>query len=279
MRIKTDISLSSMTTVRIGGVANKLWCPESEDDLPCLPRQIDGTYRIISGGSNLLINDARTFDDVIYMGDYDKSIHSLGNGRYRVGSSVRVQRLIRRINKDGYGGIEELFSIPAMIGGLICMNASVPSANTCISQHLESVEVFDGERIIRFPKDNCGFGYRQSRFQDGQMIVLSAVFSFPSQDAEISRMRVEERMKKVKQSQDRSHPNFGSVFRVCDSRIMHLVRRAGVRKGGASFSEKTLNWLLCDHASFADAIVCINRVRLLHSILLRKNELEVMIWE
>lgn len=268
-----------MTTIRIGGITARLWCPENDSDLKLCPRQPDGTYRVISGGSNLLISDLRTYDNIIYMGLFDKSIQAMGHGRYRVGSSVRIQNLIRRINDDGYGGIEELYSIPAMVGGLICMNASVPSSDTCISRYLESVEVFDGSRVSRYSKDECGFAYRRSRFQNGRMIILSAIFAFPSQEIDVSKARIKERIQKVKTSQDHSHPNFGTVFRACDSRIMRAIRRFHIHKGGASFSAKTANWILSNQASFSEVVACIKLVSTLHRLLFRKCELEVVIWE
>lgn len=159
------------------------------------------------------------------------------------------------------------------------MNASVPSAGVCISDHLISVEVFDGERVVTIPKDECGFGHRRSRFQDGRSIILSATFRFPEQDLAVSAERIRARRELVKETQDHSHPNFGSVFRKCDPRIMSVVRKVGLRKGGASFSRKASNWLLNDGATFADALGCIERVERLHRLLRRPCEREVVVWE
>ena len=57
------------------------------------------------------------------MNKVNNDIISLGNGKYYIGASVRLQRIINTINKDGYGGIEYLMSVPAMLGGAIYMNA------------------------------------------------------------------------------------------------------------------------------------------------------------
>ena len=243
-RIKAEkgVELAPLTTFKMGGKAARLWEPKRGDDLRALPKGKNG-FRVISAGSNLLVSE-RTFTDVISMRDFDDSIEDLGNGEYRVGASARIQRLIAKMNADGYGGIEALVSVPAMVGGLICMNASVPSAKTCISDHLVSVEVFDGEKSFEVPKSECGFGYRTSAFQDGHALILGARFKFPEQDPTASAVKVDARRKHVKETQDKSAPNFGSVFRDSSGRAMSLIRKRGLAVGGISFSRKTGNWIL-----------------------------------
>lgn len=273
-----DVRLSSLTSVRIGGDAENLWIPKKGDDLKQLPKE-GGKYRIISGGSNLLISDARTFHDVISMGDYDDSIEALGDGLYRVGASVRIQKLIDRINADGYGGIEELVSIPGMLGGLVYMNASVPSAGTCISDYLISVEVYNGERNETLDKDECGFGYRTSRFQTDTIIILSATFAFPPQSSQESARRVNARRERCKRLQDPSAPNFGSVFRASSRKLMNYVKKLGWSENGCSFSKKTSNWMLNAGGTYSDAITLIARVERLHKLFGKPCDPEVRIWD
>lgn len=276
MIVKEDVSLAAMTTFRMGGTAERLWVPESVDDLALLPSDA-GMYRVISAGSNLLVSE-RKFDNVVSMGAYDRSIAKLEDGRWRVGCSVRCQAFIRAINNAGFGGVEELVSIPALVGGLVCMNASVPSANVCISDHLVEVEAYVDGEVRRFSREECGFGYRTSVFQDGRHIILSAIFEFPRQDPEVSKRRRAARIEHVRTAQDRSAPNFGSVFKRSDRRIMALVRRLGFRCGGAAFSKVAPNWLLNESASFEDADACLRRVQTMHRLLHRPCELEVVIW-
>lgn len=255
-----------------------MWVPNRGDDLSLLPRESGGAYRVISGGSNLLINDARSFLDVISMKDYDREIRPLGQGRYEVGCSVRVQRLIQVVNKDGYGGIEELVSIPGLIGGLICMNASVPSANVRISDHLVSVRAFVDGRVVEYGKPECGFGYRRFRFHGCRHLVLSAVFDFPEQDAAISASRIASRQEHCKHTQDYSAPNFGSVFRKHSDRIMGLVMKMGCDSGKVPFSRKRKNWMLNEGGAFSDAMAVIKRVERLHALAHCPCEREVVVW-
>ena len=276
IKVEKGVDLASLTTFKMGGKAARLWEPKRGDDLRALPKGKNG-FRVISAGSNLLVSE-RTFTDVISMRDFDDSIEDLGNGEYRVGASVRVQRLIPKVNADGYGGIEALVSIPAMVGGLICMNASVPSAKTCISDHLVSVEVFDGEKSFEVPKSECGFGYRTSAFQDGRALILGARFKFPEQDPTASAVKVDARRKHVKETQDKSAPNFGSVFRDSSGRAMNLIRKRGLAVGGISFSRKTGNWILNGGGSFDDAMSLLGKAVAVNKLLGKKAKLEVRVW-
>ena len=276
IELKRGVSLAPLTTFKMGGKAARLWVPRRGDDLRALPKGKSG-YRILSAGSNLLVSD-RTFTDVISMREYDDSIENLGGGKYRVGASVRVQRLISKINADGYGGVEALVSIPAMMGGLICMNASVPSVKTCISDYLISVEVFDGEKVIEVPRVECGFGYRASAFQDGHALILGALFKFPEQDPAVSAAKVEARRNRVRDVQDKSAPNFGSVFCQSSGKAMKLICKKGLSSGGIAFSRKTSNWLLNNGGSFDDAMTVLERAKAVNRLFGKKAKLEVRVW-
>lgn len=277
INVEKGVDLAPLTTFRMGGKAARFWKPKRGDDLCALPKGKSG-YRVISAGSNLLVSE-RTFTDVVSMREFDDSIEGLGGGEYRVGASVRVQRLISKVNADGYGGIEAFVSVPAMVGGMICMNASVPSAKSCISDYLLSVEVFDGEKVVEVPKSDCAFGYRTSAFQDGHALVLGACFRFPKQDPVVSAAKVDARRKHVKQTQDKSAPNFGSVFCVSSARAMRLIRKKGLAVGGVGFSRKTGNWILNNGGSFADAIAVLGKAKRINGMFGTRAKLEVRVWK
>ena len=49
----------------------------------------------------------RFLKNVIFLGDFNNKITRLGDGKYEVGASVKLHKLIKFINMDGYGGIED----------------------------------------------------------------------------------------------------------------------------------------------------------------------------
>ena len=129
------------------------------------------------GGSNLLINDKKIFKTVIYMKNIDNRIIQLTEGRFYVGASNRIQKVITELNQLGYGGFEEFIGLPAMIGGMIYMNAGIGSENNSrftMSDFVERVRAFDLETkdYIWLLNKDCEFSHRKSVFQTGKYIIV-----------------------------------------------------------------------------------------------------------
>ncbi len=279
MKIKSNEDLSRHTTVKIGGIADNYYIPESVDELIQLTCELCD-YKILSAGSNLLINDKIHIKNVIYMGEVCKDIRNMGNGRYYCGASVRIQKLISVINKDGYGGIEELVSVPAMIGGMIYMNASIGNDVVVLSDHIVRVDVICQGKRMSLSKEECGFEHRASRFHSDDSIIIGAEFQFPEQSFEISEKRRKTRLEACKQKLDFSGYNFGSLFKQCDYMLMSRLARLGVKSGRVSLSHKTTNWLLNNGGgTYKQAMSVIKICMLSHKLLRKKAELEVCVWD
>lgn len=280
MKILKNEKLDKYTTVRIGGTAETLYIPESTEELIQLIRDKNPKY-FIGGGSNLLIAE-RSFDQVVLLKEFSKEIIDLGDGSFRVGASVRLQKLIKYINDAGYGGIEYLFSVPGLIGGAVVMNAGRGRKfNKCISDYITKIRVLKDNTVIELDKTQCDFSYRNSIFKNNsEIIILEVWFTFPQQsEAESYRLR-KERIELCKNVQDNSKPNFGTVFMYADARIMKCVSKLGVHKGNICYSKKTANWMLSDkEGKFKDAVSLIRRVQTIHKVLRKKAIPEVIIWE
>lgn len=274
-------SLSKYTTIKIGGVAKKMYFPESIDELKYVTT-MSCENLVIGGGSNLLIAN-REFDSVINMQKFDSRIINLGNGKYEVGASVRLQNLIKCINNDGYGGIEYLYSVPGLVGGAIVMNAgSGEMTKFCVGTMIESVKCLYKGKLIELKREQCQFKHRDSIFKGDEYVVVSAIFHFERVNKCISEKRREERIEFCKATQDSSAPNFGSVFKYSNYRIMRIIQILSLgKKKGVHFSRKSGNWLLNsgDGEGFNDAKRLICFVKVIHKILKKKCEVEVIIWE
>lgn len=280
---KVNENLAKYTTIKIGGCASVLFMPESVEELVELVKD-KGMLPIISGGSNLLINDKRVFAEVIYLGKIDQTIKQMSDGMYYIGSSVRLQKIINTINADGFGGIEFLFSVPGMLGGAVYMNAGRGSDKKCISDCIKDVYVIDknGNQII-LSKDECHFDYRKSVFQKSEYVIIGATMSFFKQDIEISKRLIKERFDICNEYQDNKSPNFGSVFCLYNVRIMDFIKKYShllFKNKKARFSQKTCNWIVNDgNGTFEEATSCIRFVERVHRLFHKRHELEVKIWK
>lgn len=283
MKILDNEPLANYTTFKLGGNALKMYFPENREDLSELYRQGVSFDYLIGGGSNLLINDQKDFQEVINLRKLNTDIVSMGDGKYCVGAGVRLQQLINSINHDGYGGIEYLFSVPGLVGGALYMNAGRGRKYAQnIGDYLISVDYFSDGQIHTITKDECRLDYRFSVFQEMTgVIILSALFQFKPVDRSESQKLIEERKALCKRVQDMSAPNFGTVFRKANKWIIQAVRflHPGYRDG-VRYSSKTTNWLLRgEKGTFKQAIELINRVKKMHKALGRPCSVEVVIWE
>lgn len=284
MLIKTNEKLSKYSLMRIGGVADNFYIPQSKEEVLELVNSLNKKgeiYWIISGGSNILINDLHNFKHVIYMGECNKEFILNQNKEFYVGASVRLQQLIQKINKLGYGGIEYLFSVPAMVGGAVVMNAGRgKSYNKSLSDYIVKVEVIHNGKIEIIEKESCHFSYRNSLFKQGGYIVLGIYFKFPEMSPIETKKLREERIKYSKEKQDISKPNLGSLFKHGNKIVYFVLRKTQLGyKDGIHFSGKCNNWLVNEgNGNYTQAINVIEKSRKMHQLMFCKQELEVIIW-
>lgn len=285
MNVLENQQLSKYTTFKMGGIARNLHIPETIDELTNLIENLDSDKYIFGGASNILINDIREFENVISLVKFDRSITHLENGLFRVGASTRLQELITFVNKQGYGGLEYLYSVPGLVGGAIFMNAGRGRVyNKSISDHVSNVSVFCNGQLKVLNREQCKFSYRSSIFKTytpGSFVIMSVELQFSVMELWESERLRKERVELCKSKQDNSAPNLGSVFYEANPKIMSLFKKFPVGKcRGVRYSEKTLNWLLnYNNGSYRDAVKLIRRVELLHRILGCKCKTEVVFWD
>lgn len=291
MIIQNDVHIGAKTTMKIGGYAEQFYIPESEEELTDITQEIydkDGRVYILSGGSNLLINDRR-FEQVVYMHDACPEMRDLGEGRFYIGASNRIQKVISFVNDAGYGGFEELVGLPAFFGGIIYMNAGIGGARNSlftIGEFVENVRFWDfaEKKLVEIPKEQCGFGHRASVFQQRPGVILGAVIQCPKRDLEETKSRKEARLRRCKEMFEYGKGCFGTCFMKANGKILKLVsawdRVCKLGKGRVTFGKANKNWLVNQGGgTFKDALRIINACKRAHRLAGREAVCEVVIWE
>ncbi len=286
MRILYRESLAKKTTFRVGGIAINYYIPESTEDVCRLAKELRREeYYILSGGSNLLINDQKLFLHVISCAELDCDLVDKGDGYFYIGASNRIQSVIAFVNKCGYGGFEELVSLPALFGGIIYMNAGIGGRGNelfSISKFITRVRCVrrsDGE-VIWIDKEQCRFAYRSSLFQDNQYIILGAEINLQRQKKEVSEKRIQKRKEYCRQNQRWGRGCFGSCFSKCNGKALTIwYRLFGHRKRGVMIDSRNRNWLINNgEATYLETVKLIKKAVLIHHILRKDVETEVVIW-
>lgn len=278
MERKYKEPLSNHTTFKIGGPADVLSIPESEDELireikRCQNEGID--YRILGNGSNLLVNDKGINGMVI---KNTKACTNLERNEnfVEVGSSVSLQKFVKFCVDNSLEGMEYLYSIPATIGGAIYMNAGRGKKhNLSISNNLTSVKIFNGDKITWLDKEECEFGYRRSIFHEREdWVILKAKFELGYQSKKIGEKKIKERMDHVKESQNRKNPSAGSIF--LNRSYLAAKLLDGIKIGDAKMRG---NWISnLGNASFEDVMWLIRLSKFLTKLRFEDIELEIEIW-
>lgn len=282
MKILKDFNLVNHNNIRLNSIAKEFFIPENYDDLTALLKLLNGRknhFYILSAGSNVLLKPLIK-TPVVYLMQLDNTLHYDKKTNTVVsGCSVKIQTLINFLADNNLGGIEYLYSLPALVGGCVCMNAGRGrNYHLSISDHIISVEYFEDGILKTITKDQCEFGYRKSIFQDSVKIITKVLFQFPFQQKDITRKKIKERLEYVKVYQEPKRPSLGSVFSSFDGRIMTRVK--GLRIGNAAYSKKTINWISnLGNARYSQVILLINIVKVISFFINTKAKLEVKKWK
>ena len=167
------ISFAELTTMRVGGPADRLHSPTSTSHAIELLRDTDragSPLLVMGGGSNLVVGDVGWPGTVIKMASTEFDIDG---DRVTAAAGVDWDHLVSTAVSEGLAGIEALSGIPGTVGGTPVQN--VGAYGTQISDVLESLTVYDRHTglVEHWLPGQCGFGrHRQSVFKHSDRWVV-----------------------------------------------------------------------------------------------------------
>ncbi|RZU33322.1 UDP-N-acetylmuramate dehydrogenase [Blastococcus saxobsidens] len=179
MQVRSDVRLADLTTLAVGGPAERLIEVETAAELVTAVRDADESGRpllVLGGGSNLIAPDEGWPGDVV-------AVRS--RGIERTGNSLTVQagedwdHLVGYTVEAGLAGMEALSGIPGSTGATPVQNVGAYGQE--VAQTITEVHAYDRhektQRVLS-PAD-CGFAYRDSRLkrEPGRFVVLEVTFA------------------------------------------------------------------------------------------------------
>lgn len=272
-----DVSLAAVSRWRVGGTADIVVQPESVDQL-CQLRALLTTQGIasttIGATTNLLFADEGLRAVAIHIGEAFDTL-SIDGPEISVGAGVWVPALARAAMQAGLSGIEHICGIPGTLGGLVCMNGG--SQRRGIGEAIVEVTSVDAHGNVRTRnREECGFAYRRSVFQDADEIITGARLALdPPDDRLAKRSGIRRAMIKImsdrRQKFPHHTPNCGSVFvsnpaMYADhgppGAVIERLGFKGTRRGGAEVSPLHANFIVNkDGARAADILSLITTIR------------------
>ena len=176
MKIRENIPIANITTMRLGGNARYVIDIESEEDVPeayAFAAEHDLPVYVLGFGSNIIGRD-KGFNGVILinkikgMGIYQED--SDGVIQLYANSGELLDDLVRYSTKLGYSGIEALSAIPGTVGAAPVQNVGAYGQD--IAQTLVSVRAYDTllEDFVELLKIDLDLSYRHSIFNSGESV-------------------------------------------------------------------------------------------------------------
>lgn len=183
--------LADHTTFRLGGEAREIVHATTEDELVDAVRDADASgipLLVLSGGSNVLIGD-EGFDGRVVLVDthgLDADVSDCGGALVRVKAGEGWDDFVAYTIEQEWSGIEALSGIPGLVGATPIQNVGAYGQE--VAQTIARVRTFDRQtgEFATFTADQCGFGYRDSRFKQsrdpsrptGRYVVVDTWFQF-----------------------------------------------------------------------------------------------------
>lgn len=255
-----DFPMSQATTFAIGGPADVLVEPHSEEALIALTRachEQNIPVKVIGCGSNILVADAGIRGVVVRFGEQfseitvDREAHTIT--AQAGASNADVARVAC---SEGLSGYEFACGIPGSIGGAALMNAgayggdfsSVGVRIRCLTPTAE---------IVELSADEAQWSYRHSAMQDNGFIILSATLQLTPEYPCTIKTRIDDLTEQRNSKQPLETPSAGSTFKRPDGYFVgQLIEEAGLkgyRIGGAQVSEKHTGFIVnADNARAQD---------------------------
>lgn len=267
-RITADAPLRGLTTLRIGGRAEVLAEPDTEEQLRALFDIIEKhqlPYFIFGKGSNVLVPDEGLRGIAVRLGRGFSEVHREGT-QVRAGGGCANARFLEHCRGWGLGGMEFLIAVPGTIGGAIAMNAGAHQGET--AQFLKTVRYFTVQQgVVEVDAAEIAFDYRSSplRGQQGR-VVVSGEFALQPFSGEEIRERTSTFQAYRRETQPRDFPNCGSVFKNPPGDFAaRLIEEAGLKGkiwGSAQVSEKHANFIVNrGDATAAEVLALIDFIR------------------
>ena len=266
--VQRDFPLGRMTTFRVGGPAEYLVRPRTEEELRdvlarCTQEGLE--MRVFGRGSNILVKDEGVKGAVIQLDEEAFGRIAIEEDLLRAGAAAPLRKVVAAAARQGLSGVECLVGIPGTVGGGVRMNAGGSFGD--IGQTVERVKVMsaDGQTFYR-EREDMAFGYRTSN--------ISARFVL---DVELRLMpdgvkAIKDRIKKIwiikKNTQPMSAASAGCTFKnprgLAAGLLIDQAGLKGFSIGGAAVSRKHANYIIVkdpEHTKAADVEALIDHVR------------------
>ena len=263
--IVRDALMKNYTTFRIGGPADLLIQPSSEEELIRIAaylRQKDISAVVLGNGSNVLVKDGGIRGVVIKIGKNMGNIRTEGE-EITAEAGALLSAAAFAAADGGLTGMEFAAGIPGSVGGAVFMNAGAYGGE--MSQIIVSCRALMPDGALReFSKEELKLGYRTSVFSQNGGIVTSCRIKLQAGDRETIYGYMRELAGRRTEKQPLNLPSAGSTFKRPEGyfagKLIQDSGCRGLRVGGARISQKHAGFVVNETDASAEDVIQLIRL-------------------
>ncbi len=246
------------STFRLGGPCDIFVVPKNTPDIRSAIRYFARRkipFAALGAGSNVLFPDFGYRGGIIHIGEAIAEFREADDHIFAE-AGMPISRLMRYAILEKYAGYEFLVGIPGTIGGALVGNAG--TREEWFNKQVLWIEAVSPEGDpVRFM--NPGGTYRTSFFKGKDYVVTGVAMRNEISHGASIRDEMARRMKARLESQPYGKRSAGSVFKnpkgLVAWELIDQVGLRGHREGGAFFSEKHSNFIVCDKGATSEDVL------------------------
>lgn len=275
--IKINESLKKYTMTKLGGNADILVMPETEEEVEAI---VQYTYShqipllILGNGSNMIVRDGGVRGIVMNLSKLNQ-IKIEGTDVYAQ-SGALIMDVSKKAAEASLTGLEFACGIPGSVGGAMAMNAGAYGGEINDIIVHSTVLTKEGKRLV-LSKEELELGYRKSIIAQKNYIVLSSLFRLEKGNKEEIDAKIADLTFKRQSKQPLEYPSAGSVFKRPPGYFAgKLIQDCGLQGkgvGGAEVSTKHAGFII--NKGNATATEYIETIKMVQKVVKEKFGIEL----
>ena len=233
-RHQENMLLKKLTTFRIGGPCPLvIFCAlESQlEEIVAIFHNHNLNFRVIGGGSNLLISDAGIPHPIIQFSTEKIDVECI-NKRIIASAATQLDNVVQTAAEKGLKGINFASGIPGTVGGAVIGNAGAFGFQ--IGDCVEQAEILTPEGSIKtLTRTELKFSYRNSILKYSRNILLSVILDLKQDDPSAL---IQERNEILNLRRQR-HPDY-HVIPCAGSFFKNIIQPNGMRQAAGWFLDR-----------------------------------------
>ena len=250
LKLEQQKTLAPFTSLKIGGKASYYLAVSSSEELRKaihLANKLKMPYYILGNGSNTLVLDYGVDGLVLHLSNRFSKIELIDETTIRCEAGALLKDVCLFALEHNLSGMEDLYGIPASVGGALYMNAGAFEGE--IKDVVTSCEYIDQDgTLLTFHPSDMYLSYRHSYFMNKTGCIATITFSLKEGEHSAIKEKMDYYYQRRVDKQPLEYPSAGSTFKRpyhnYASALIDQCKLKGYRINDAEVSTKHAGFLI-----------------------------------